>query len=225
MIFCRKVRPSMRGISMSRVITSGICSRIRSAATNGSPAVAMTSISGSPDSTSLRVWRTTAESSTISTRILRVLMISLSWVRTIDTRQSSINSSNNTRGSRRSSTSPVLRIEPDAQPRGASQARRRHVKALGPHNLNRTSQFSLPTVGLEAAAALTTSTSAPPNNLTCTSVRTRTEFVKLTGPGREWQNPRSGVPMRGPSALSHWSGIWATGSGRGRRRRAARSRR
>ena len=28
MIFCRKVRPSMRGISMSRVITSGTCSLI-----------------------------------------------------------------------------------------------------------------------------------------------------------------------------------------------------
>ncbi len=40
MIFCRKVSPSMRGISISRVITSGTCSRIRSAATKGSEAVA-----------------------------------------------------------------------------------------------------------------------------------------------------------------------------------------
>ena len=47
MIFFRKVSPSMRGISMSSVITSGICSAMRSAATKGSPAVAMTSISGS----------------------------------------------------------------------------------------------------------------------------------------------------------------------------------
>jgi hypothetical protein len=53
MIFRRNVKPSMRGISMSNVITSGACSRIRSAATNGSLAVPMTSIPGSEDSTSL----------------------------------------------------------------------------------------------------------------------------------------------------------------------------
>ncbi len=58
MIFCRKVRPSMRGISMSSVITSGTCSRILSAATKGSEAVAITSIAGSEESTSLKVWRT-----------------------------------------------------------------------------------------------------------------------------------------------------------------------
>ena len=74
MIFCRNVRPSMRGISISSVITSGTCSRIRSAATKGSEAVPMISISGSLESTSLRVWRTTAESSTIRTRIFGVLI-------------------------------------------------------------------------------------------------------------------------------------------------------
>jgi hypothetical protein len=74
MIFLRKVSPSMRGISISRVITSGICSAMRSAATNGSPAVAMISISGSDESTSFSVCRTTAESSTISTRILGTLI-------------------------------------------------------------------------------------------------------------------------------------------------------
>jgi len=43
-------------------------------ATNGSAAVPITSISGSDDNTSLSVWRTTAESSTIKTRIVFVLM-------------------------------------------------------------------------------------------------------------------------------------------------------
>ena len=74
MIFFRKVSPSMRGISISSVITSGACSAMRSAATKGSLAVAMTSISGSEVSTLLSVWRTTAESSTISTRIFDMLI-------------------------------------------------------------------------------------------------------------------------------------------------------
>ena len=69
MIFFRKVSPSMRGISISSVITSGTCSAMRSAATKGSLAVPITSISGSDESTSHSVCRTTAESSTISTRI------------------------------------------------------------------------------------------------------------------------------------------------------------
>ena len=49
MIFCRNVSPSMRGISISSVITSGICSAILSAATKGSPAVPITSMAGSAD--------------------------------------------------------------------------------------------------------------------------------------------------------------------------------
>src|ERR1035441_874035 len=69
MIFCKNVRPSMRGISISSRITSGTSSSIRSAATKGSLAVPITSMAGSSDSTSLRVWRTTAESSTMRTRI------------------------------------------------------------------------------------------------------------------------------------------------------------
>ena len=74
MIFCRNVSPSMRGISISSVITSGTCSCIRSAATKGSPAVPMTSIEGSLDKISLNVWRTNAESSTIRTRIFGLLI-------------------------------------------------------------------------------------------------------------------------------------------------------
>jgi len=77
MIFCRNVSPSMRGISISRVITSGTSSRMRSVATKGSAAVPITSISGSLERTSLRVCRTTAESSTIRTRILGVLISSI----------------------------------------------------------------------------------------------------------------------------------------------------
>ncbi len=55
MILRRKVRPSMRGISTSRVMTSGIPSLSRSAATKGSEAVAMISISGSELRMSARV--------------------------------------------------------------------------------------------------------------------------------------------------------------------------
>lgn len=84
MIFCRKVKPSILGISMSSVITSGISSRMRSAATNGSAAVPITSISGSRDKMSLSVRRTTAESSTIRTRILG---FSIASVRLLPSRQ------------------------------------------------------------------------------------------------------------------------------------------
>ena len=67
--FCRKVSPSIRGISMSRVMTSGSCSLILSAATKGSDATPLTSIAGSLPSTSVSVRRTSAESSTIRTLI------------------------------------------------------------------------------------------------------------------------------------------------------------
>ena len=46
---CRNVTPSMRGISTSRVMTSGTSSLILSAAMYGSAAVAMTSRCGSAD--------------------------------------------------------------------------------------------------------------------------------------------------------------------------------
>ncbi len=49
MIFFKKVSPSMRGISTSRVITSGTCSLIFSAAIKGSDAVPITSILGSEE--------------------------------------------------------------------------------------------------------------------------------------------------------------------------------
>ena len=74
MILRKNVSPSMRGISISSVITSGTCSLIRSAATNGSLAVAMTSIIGSVERTWLRVCRTSAESSTIRTRIFSLVI-------------------------------------------------------------------------------------------------------------------------------------------------------
>src|SRR4051812_40082369 len=69
----RKVRPSMRGISISSVSTSGWSARILSRATYGSGAVPATSMSGSPESASDRILRTMAESSTISTRVLRFI--------------------------------------------------------------------------------------------------------------------------------------------------------
>src|SRR5579863_8154329 len=75
MMCSRNVSPSIRGISMSSVMTSGTCWLMRSAATNGSDAVPITSICESAERTSLRDWRTTAESSTISTRIFLALII------------------------------------------------------------------------------------------------------------------------------------------------------
>ena len=81
--FFRNVRPSMRGISISSVSTSGCSARILSRATYGSGAVPTTSRSGSPASASVRILRTMAESSTISTRILRPLGIPASPLRTL----------------------------------------------------------------------------------------------------------------------------------------------
>ena len=75
MIRRRNDRPSIRGISISSVITSGCKLRILSRATNGSGAEPTTSISGSADKASVRIFRTMAESSTIRTRVLRVLSI------------------------------------------------------------------------------------------------------------------------------------------------------
>ena len=65
MSFARKLRPSMRGISMSSVTTSGRSRTIFSRATYGSIAVPTTSMSGCCPSSSLRILRTSAESSTI----------------------------------------------------------------------------------------------------------------------------------------------------------------
>src|SRR5471030_1896953 len=67
--FLRKVSPSMRGISISRVTTSGDKARILSRAINGSGAVPITSIPDSADSASVSSLRTMAESSTIRTLI------------------------------------------------------------------------------------------------------------------------------------------------------------
>ena len=71
----RNVSPSMRGISMSSVTTSGSCCRIRSRAMNGSAAVPTTSRSRSSRIASASIFRTMAESSTISTRSGRVIDI------------------------------------------------------------------------------------------------------------------------------------------------------
>jgi hypothetical protein len=65
----RKVMPSMRGISTSSVMTSGISSWIFRAAMNGSEATAMISMSGSSSRTRVSVCRTLAESSMTRTRI------------------------------------------------------------------------------------------------------------------------------------------------------------
>ena len=67
--FFRNVRPSIRGISMSKVITSGFSLTILSRATYGSGAVPTTSIPRSRDRPSVKTFRTIAESSTMSTPI------------------------------------------------------------------------------------------------------------------------------------------------------------
>ncbi len=66
--FSRNARPSMRGISTSRVITSGLSRLIFSRARIGSAAEPTTSMPGARDRISVNICRTTAESSTISTR-------------------------------------------------------------------------------------------------------------------------------------------------------------
>ncbi len=60
----------MRGISMSRVRMSGSSARILSRAMKGSGALPTTSISGSPASASVSIFRTMAESSTTNTFVL-----------------------------------------------------------------------------------------------------------------------------------------------------------
>ena len=65
--FSRNVRPSIRGISISRVSTSGWRALIFSRATKGSAAVPITSSSGSELRICVSNWRMSDESSTIST--------------------------------------------------------------------------------------------------------------------------------------------------------------
>ena len=79
MIFFRKVRPSMRGISMSSTMTSGHSVFSFSSAKIGSCAVATTSIEGSREIAWVMTWRTSAESSTIITFVF-VLMLSPSVI-------------------------------------------------------------------------------------------------------------------------------------------------
>ncbi len=62
-------RPSMTGISMSRVTTSGLSWTILSSAILPLGAVPTTSMAGSDASTSVTIRRTTTESSTVSTRM------------------------------------------------------------------------------------------------------------------------------------------------------------
>ncbi len=65
----RKVRPSMRGISTSSTITSGHSLAMCVIAKTGSAAAPMTLMARSAASLCVKTWRTTAESSTISTRM------------------------------------------------------------------------------------------------------------------------------------------------------------
>ncbi|SUY92046.1 Uncharacterised protein [Comamonas terrigena] len=74
----RKSIPSMRGISTSSVITSGLSSRIISRAINGSLAVPMHSISLCRLMISASRLRTSAESSTTITRIFLLIPSNLS---------------------------------------------------------------------------------------------------------------------------------------------------
>src|SRR3989304_1038768 len=81
MTFWRNVRPSMRGISTSSVMTSGPSCAILSAARSGSLAVPMTSRSLSDDIRAERTFLTTAESSTTNTFIfLSLTSAHLSYV-------------------------------------------------------------------------------------------------------------------------------------------------
>src|ERR1019366_2642937 len=70
----RKVRPSMRGISTSSVSTSGLSALMRSRAMNGSLATPTTSMSPHSLRMSVSIWRTSEESSTISTRTFLLIL-------------------------------------------------------------------------------------------------------------------------------------------------------
>ncbi len=71
----RKSRPSMRGISTSRVSTSGLCCLISSRATSGSGAVAQTAMSGWLLMISVIRLRISAESSTHNTLIFCTVLM------------------------------------------------------------------------------------------------------------------------------------------------------
>ena len=169
MIFCRNVRPSMRGISISSVITSGTWSRIRSAATNGSLAVPITSMAGSSDRTSLRVWRTTAESSTIRTRILG-WFIAHSLIPRVRTGRSSARLAPgrpNGAGALRRSRCGNGFVRPRIPPRSDAG----YGRALPPPGPPGLQAVHRPHSGPVAAVPVTGSTSAPPNTLTSSSRR------------------------------------------------------
>ena len=74
MIFFRQERPSMRGISMSRVTMSGLCSWIFSRASMPSRAVATTRRSGASSSIFWRVFLMKGLSSTTRIRIVMGLL-------------------------------------------------------------------------------------------------------------------------------------------------------
>ena len=71
----KKSMPSMRGISTSKVMTSGFMLRIISRATRGSAAAAMHSMSGCRLMISVSMLRTSAESSTTITRVLAMVSL------------------------------------------------------------------------------------------------------------------------------------------------------
>ncbi len=76
--------PSMRGISTSSVMTSGLRLRIISRATRGSAAAPMHSMSGCRLMISVSMLRTKAESSTTTTRVLAIFLVSVSQNRSIE---------------------------------------------------------------------------------------------------------------------------------------------
>ena len=78
MILARKSMPSMRGISTSSVITSGFSARIISRAISGSAAAPTHSMSLWRLMIAERRLRTSAESSTTTTRVLDMLSCSAS---------------------------------------------------------------------------------------------------------------------------------------------------
>ena len=142
MILRRNVSPSMRGISISSVITSGTRSPMRSAAaTYGSHAVAITSIIGSVDRTWLSVCRTSAESSTMRTRTFRFWHHRPSRLLMGGTTLSGT-------WSRRTSTSPVPVWKRTARPRIPPMSDASTLNPSSSKTSSAASQFNAPTVGL-----------------------------------------------------------------------------
>jgi len=175
---------------MSRVITSGACSAILSAATKGSPAVPMTSI---PDPT------TAPHSESAEQPLNRPHEnTNLSYAHTprpvaLRRDEAGVNNLEPAKPN-----FAVSRIEMNIQACRSAQARRNHFESLRAQDVsaNRSSSCRRTACG---AAHFTRSTSPPPNTLTPLRIVGRPTH-RTVGQYHEWQNPQT-VAGRGRQSI------------------------